>query len=167
MVICANFSAGVSNTRAACGPRGRSVRPAMLFGNFQIMNIYIAKCLEKRCREIIQSKLNDTQRGFRPGPSTTDQVSLSSNFWEILGLCRRRPHMVCRTRESIGPVFSWKGLWSGAGVGYSVDGRLLLAAKSLFPDQKFVSVSGELNHDRSPLLLLNSDKGVCCHRCFS
>ena len=65
---------------AACGPRGRSVRPAMVFGNFQIMNIYIAKCVEKRCREIIESKLNDTQCGFRPGPSTTDQVSISSNF---------------------------------------------------------------------------------------
>jgi len=34
------------------------------------------------------------------------------------------------------------------------------------PAQKFVSVSGELNHDRSPLVL-DSDKGVCCHRSFS
>jgi len=28
------------------------------------------------------------------------------------------------------------------------------------PDQKFLSVSGELNHDRSPLAF-DSDKGVC------
>jgi len=35
------------------------------------------------------------------------------------------------------------------------------------PDQKFVSMSGELNHYLSPLLVLDSDKGVCCHRCFS
>ena len=34
------------------------------------------------------------------------------------------------------------------------------------PNQKFVSVSGELNHDRSPLLL-DSNKGVFCHRSFS
>jgi len=27
----------VSNTRAACGPRERFVRPTMLFGNFQII----------------------------------------------------------------------------------------------------------------------------------
>jgi len=27
--------------RAACGPRGGFVRPAMLFGNFKIINIYI------------------------------------------------------------------------------------------------------------------------------
>jgi len=36
----------------ACGPRGRFVRAEMLFGNFQKFNICVAKCLEKRCREI-------------------------------------------------------------------------------------------------------------------
>jgi len=34
------------------------------------------------------------------------------------------------------------------------------------PGQTFVSVSGELNHDRSPLGL-DSDKGVYCHRSYS
>jgi len=34
------------------------------------------------------------------------------------------------------------------------------------PAQTFASVSGELNHNRS-LLVLESDKGVCCHRSFS
>jgi len=34
------------------------------------------------------------------------------------------------------------------------------------PVQKFVSLSRELNHDRSPLVL-DTDKGVCCHRSFS
>jgi len=32
--------------------------------------------------------------------------------------------------------------------------------------QTFASVSGESNHDRSPLLL-DSDKDVCCHHSFS
>jgi len=45
----------------------------MLFGNFQIINIYVAKCLEKRC-EIIESRLNDAQCGFRSGRSTIDQI---------------------------------------------------------------------------------------------
>jgi len=58
----------------------------MLFGNFQIINIYLAKCIEKRCREIIESNLNDTQCGFRPGRSTTEQIiSLSSKFLRNLG----------------------------------------------------------------------------------
>jgi len=56
-----------------CGPRGRLVRPAMLFGNFQMFNIYVAKYLEIRCREINEPKLNNTQWGFHLGQSTTDK----------------------------------------------------------------------------------------------
>jgi len=58
----------------------------MLFGNLQIINMYVAKCLEKRRREIIESNLNDTQCSFRPGHSNKDHISFSSpNFeksWE-------------------------------------------------------------------------------------
>jgi len=36
-----SFKAGVSNTRAACDPQERFVRPAMLFGNFQKFNIWV------------------------------------------------------------------------------------------------------------------------------
>jgi len=38
-----------------------------------MFNIYVAKCLEKRWREIYEANLNDTQCGFHPGHSTTDQ----------------------------------------------------------------------------------------------
>ena len=33
-----------------------------------------AKCLERKCREIVESKLEDGQCGFRPGRSTADQI---------------------------------------------------------------------------------------------
>ena len=33
-----------------------------------------AKCLKKKCREIVESKLTDAQCGFRPGQSTMDQI---------------------------------------------------------------------------------------------
>ena len=33
-----------------------------------------AKCLEKKCREIVESKLEDCQCGFCPGRSITDQI---------------------------------------------------------------------------------------------
>jgi len=42
----------------------------------------------------------------------------------------------------------------------------VLGSSHCIPAQKFVSVSGELNHDRSSLIL-DSDKGVCCHHSFS
>ena len=44
-----------------------------------------AKCLEKKCREIVESKLEDVQCSFRPGRSTTDQITLKQIFeksWE-------------------------------------------------------------------------------------
>jgi len=80
-VLCEQSIAQGPQTR---GLRGNFVRPAMLFGNFQIINIYVAKCFEKICCEMIDSKLNDNQCGFRPGRSTTDHISLSSN---TLGVC--------------------------------------------------------------------------------
>ena len=33
-----------------------------------------AKCLEKKCREIVEPKLTDAQCGFRPGRSIMDQI---------------------------------------------------------------------------------------------
>ena len=33
-----------------------------------------AKCLEKRCREIVEPQLQDAQCGFRPGRFTMDQI---------------------------------------------------------------------------------------------
>jgi len=41
-----------------------------------------------------------------------------------------------------------------------------MGSNNCIPAQKFVSVSGELNQDRSPLVL-DSDMGVCCRHSFS
>ena len=57
----------------------------MLFGNFQIINFYVAKCLEKRVREIIESNLRDTQYGFRPAVAIHTTLHSPTNFekyWE-------------------------------------------------------------------------------------
>ena len=98
--------------------------PATLFGNFQIINIYVAKCLEKRCRETIESKLNDTQCGFRHG--TTDHISLSR---KILINLRSKPKTSSRalsTSRKNTTVFLEK-LWGVLRV-YGADGRLLQQA---------------------------------------
>ena len=59
-----------------------------------------AKCLEKRCREIIEPKLGDTQCGFRPGRSTTDQISLSSKFSRNLGtMPQASTHILSTSRK--------------------------------------------------------------------
>jgi len=54
----------------------------MLFGNFEIFQIYVAKGLGKRCREINERKLDDTQCGFHPGHITTDQIFTLQQIFE-------------------------------------------------------------------------------------
>jgi len=49
---------------------------------------------------------------------------------------------------------------------YGVDGRQLLAVKSLYSCSDICDRVGKLNHGRS-LLVLDYDKGVCCHRSSS
>jgi len=39
-----------------------------------------------------------------------------AKFWEILGVCWRRLHMLCQPRESIRPGCLWKALGSIAWV---------------------------------------------------
>ena len=41
-----------------------------------------AKCLEKKCREIVEPKLTDTQGGFRPGRCTMDQIFALQQIFE-------------------------------------------------------------------------------------
>ena len=137
-ILCGK--SGVSNTRAACGPRGPSVRPAMLFGTFQIMNIYIAKCLEKRCRKVIEPNLNDAQCGFRLGPSNIDQISLSSKFLRNLeSMPNTSTHALSNSRKHT-TGFLLKRFVERCGSMVLTDGR---PSSNCIPDQKVVSVSGE------------------------
>ena len=137
------------------------MRPAMLFVNFQIINTYVAKCLVKRCREIIEPKLDNTRCGFRPGRSTTDQILLSSKLFRNLeSMPKTSTYALSTFRKHTVKSF-----------GECCVSRVLRAAccwpsGHCIPAQKFVFVSGELNHDHSPLGL-DSDKGVCCQRPFS
>ena len=41
-----------------------------------------AKCLERKCREIVESKLEDGQCGYRPGRITTDQIFTLKQIFE-------------------------------------------------------------------------------------
>ena len=67
------------------------MRPAMLFGNFQIINIHLAKCLEKRCREIFEPELDDAQCGFRPGRNTADRIFTLQQILRYLGSMPKMP----------------------------------------------------------------------------
>ena len=113
------------------GPRGRLVRPAMLFGNFEMFNIYVAKCLEKRCREINEPKLNYTRCGFHLGHSTTDQNFTLQQIFEKSWKYAKHFYTYFVNLEK---AYDWvprDKLW-GVLREYGVDCRLLLAVKSLY-----------------------------------
>ena len=140
------------------------MRPAMLFENFPMFNVYVAKYLEIRCREINESKLNNTQCGFHPGHSTTDQnFTLQQIFEKSWEYVKNFAHVFSTSRKHA-TGFLMKSF------GECCKSRVMTTTfywpsiHCILP-QKFVSASGRLNHDRSPLVL-DSDKGACSH-CFS
>jgi len=117
------------------------VRPSMLFGNFQIINICVVKCLEKRCREIIEPKLNGAQCGFC---STTDQIfTLQQNFensWKYA-----KDVYTCfvdfkKAYDRVPREKLWGVLWV-----CGVDDRLLLAIKSLHSRSEVCVRVGRVN----------------------
>ena len=90
-----------------------------------------AKCLERKCQEIVESKLEDGQCGFRLGCSTTDQIltlkQIFEKSWEYgkdLSACivdlEKAYDQVPRDKL-------WKVLQE-----YGVNGQLLCAIKSFY-----------------------------------
>ena len=90
-----------------------------------------AKCLERKCREIVKSKLEDGQCSFRPGRSTTDQIftvkQIFEKSWEY-----GKDLFVCfvdleKAYDRVPRDKLWKVLQE-----YGVNGQLLRAIKSLY-----------------------------------
>ena len=137
----------------------------MLCWNFQMINICVDKCLEKRRREIIESNLNGTQCIFRPCRSNTDHTSLSSKILRNLGGTLKTSSRTLSTSRKHTTGFLVKSFGECC-VSTVLTAACYWPSSNCISPRTFASVSGELNHDRSPLVL-DSDKGVCCHRSFS
>ena len=102
-----------------------------------------AKCLERKCREIVESKLEDGQCGFHPDRSTMDQIftlkqifEKSCEYGKDLFACfvdlEKAYNRVPRDKL-------WKVLQE-----YGVDGQLLRAIKSFYCRQEVcVRVNGK------------------------
>jgi len=90
-----------------------------------------AKCLEKRSRKIIKPKLDDTQCGFRPSRSTTNQIfaiqQIFEKSWEYA-------KDVCTCFVDLQKAYDRvprEQLWEALPE-YGVDCRLLLTVKSVY-----------------------------------
>jgi len=122
--------------------RVSNTRPAMLFGIFMLF--WEVVCV--------------------PAVALQTKFSLSSKFLRNLGTMQKTPTHALSIAMKHTTRFLVKSCGECCG------GTVLTAAcywpsSHCIPAQKFVSVSGELNHDRSPLLL-DPNKGVRCHHSF-
>ena len=85
------------------------------------------KCLERKGREITESKLKDGQRGFRPGRSTTDQIFTSKLIFEKSWVHAKYDFVDLEKAYDRVPRDK---LW-GVSQEYEIDSYLLMAIKSL------------------------------------
>ena len=107
-----------------------------------------AKCLEKKCREIVESKLEDGECGFRPGRSIADQIfTLKQSFeksWEY-----GKDLFACfvdleKAYDRVPRDKLWKVLQE-----YGVNGQLLRAIKSFYcRPEVCVRVNGKQSKQR-------------------
>ena len=76
-----------------------------------------AKCLERKCREKVESKLEDGQCGFCPDRSTTDQTfTLRQIFEKSWEFAKNVFAWFVDLKKGIRPGFSKKALESDTGV---------------------------------------------------
>ena len=91
-----------------------------------------AKCLERKCREIVESKLEDGQCGFCPGRSTTDQIFTLKQIWRNLGcMAKIFLHVFSNLKKH---MTEFLGINFGRFCEsiYGVNGQLLCAIKSFY-----------------------------------
>ena len=90
-----------------------------------------AKCLEKRSREIVEGQLKDTQCGFRPGRSTTDQLFTLKQVFEKSWEYAKDVYACFVDLEKAYDRVPRDKLWRVLQE-YGIDGGLLIAIKSLY-----------------------------------
>ena len=123
-----------------------------------------AKCLERKCREIVESKLEDGQCGFRPGRSTTDQIftlkQIFEKSWEY-----GKDLFACfvdleKAYDRVPRDKLWKVLQENG-----VNGQLLRAINSFYcRPEVCVRVNGK--QSKPFHVALDSSKGAFCHLSF-
>ena len=87
-----------------------------------------AKCLEKKCREIVEPKLTDAQCGFRPVRSTMDQIFSLQQIFEKSWEYAKEVNAYFVDLEKAYDRIPRDKLWAVL-LWYGIDGQLLTAIK--------------------------------------
>ena len=91
----------------------------------------IGICLESKCREIVESKMEDGQCGFRPSRSTTDQIFILRQIVEKSCEFAKDVFACFVDLEKAYNRVSHDKLWRVLQE-YGIDGHLLMVIKSLY-----------------------------------
>ena len=102
-----------------------------------------AKCLEKKCREIVESKLTDAQCGFRPGRSTIDQIFALQQIFEKSWKYAKEVNACFVDLVKAYDRIPRDKLWAML-LQYGINGQLLTAIKSLYTQPPRTSGSRKL-----------------------
>ena len=90
-----------------------------------------ARCLEQKCREIIEPKLTEAQCGFRPGRSTMGQIfalqQILEKSWEYAKKVIKIKACFVDFEKAYDRIPRYK-FWAGL-LQYGIDGQLLTAIK--------------------------------------
>ena len=94
-----------------------------------------ARVLERKCRTIVEPKIQDTQCGFRPGRGTTDQLftlrQVFEKAWEFAKPVYTAFIDSEKTYDRVPRDLLWNVLKE-----YGISGRLLVGIRSLYNDCK-------------------------------
>ena len=94
-----------------------------------------ARVLERKCRTIVEPKIQDTQCGFRPGRGTTDQLFTLRQVFEKAWEFAKPVYTAFIDLEKAYDRVPRDLLWSVLKE-YGISGRLLAAIRSLYNDCK-------------------------------
>ena len=92
--------------------------------------VYV-KCLDKKCREIVEPKLTDAQCGFRPGRSTMDHIFALQQIFEKSWEYAKEVNACFVDLEKAYDRIPRDKLWAVL-LQYGIDGQLLNAIKVLY-----------------------------------
>jgi len=127
----------------------------------------LSTCLEKRCCGIIEPKLDDTQYRFRSSQQYRPNFHFQNKFSRNLGSTPKVSTNVLSTSWKHTTVFLEKNFGECCGrTVLTLTAACYWPSSHCIPVQKFVSVSADLNYNRSPWVF-DSHRGACCHHSSS